>query len=450
MITQIINDRTQEIKGLVDVKDIMWKSFYNIKTPPASIKKIKVVLVCCPCYGYGDISFCIKISSYLKDWYGCHVTIATSDPTHFEDLGVTKNIVILKPKQPKNFQCRRIRNLFMRTKLPVQDLIMVTPLQSDFEPSITDVRFMFPYATEFNTFFFSEYNPTTRIKNGQEVHHDLYNFVTGVGGSRLGLLLTDESKNLAGGRLPRVKTTPYALAYIAATIDGADKCFRSFVEMISKKYRGRHKNFDIVLPQTLVKTVIDKKLIKTCSKYFSTIILLHPNHLNKDDEVLYENDSAKEKSTLRFRANVLPLARPLMLRLMKYSVKDILLTGDQSITDVLSACKTKNIFYQIADWKISFGDNLGKYLPNKYLLKDETSCGSLKCIKYCSDNSAFIKKWDFRKLARVKLDGIMKYIAYKNKTKSNYETLEEIETILKTKRGVNTVKARMQKYDEGL
>ena len=32
---------------------------------------------------------------------------------------------------------------------------------------------------------------------------------------------------------------------------------------------------------------------------------------------------------------------------MKYSVQDILLTGDQSITDCFSACSNKHVWYKL-------------------------------------------------------------------------------------------------------
>ena len=93
---------------------------------------------------------------------------------------------------------------------------------------------------------------------------------------------------------------------------------------------------------------------------------------------------------------------------MENSVNDILVTGDQSITDALSCCSTKNIFYQIAPWKQTFGRNLAKYMPNQYLKSCKTSCGTLKAIKYNSNYNKFVKDWDFRKLAKPKMDAIIK------------------------------------------
>ena len=51
---------------------------------------------------------------------------------------------------------------------------------------------------------------------------------------------------------------------------------------------------------------------------------------------------------------------------MKDSVKDILVTGDQSLTDIISCCKYKRVWYQIAPWKKGLAENLHKHLPNEY------------------------------------------------------------------------------------
>ena len=111
---------------------------------------------------------------------------------------------------------------------------------------------------------------------------------------------------------------------------------------------------------------------------------------------------------------------------MDHSVKDILLTGDQSITDALSCCGSKNIFYQIAPWKITFGHELAKYLPNKYLKSVKTSCGTIKAIRYNSDYRNFIKKWDFKVLAKPKLDAIIKFFKFRNENKKLITELEDI------------------------
>jgi Neuraminidase (sialidase) len=83
------------------------------------------------------------------------------------------------------------------------------------------------------------------------------------------------------------------------------------------------------------------------------------------------------------------------------------LTGDQSITDALSCCSTKNIFYQIAPWKKDFAKNLATYMPNIFLKSVKTSCGTLKALKYKSNYFNFVKNNDFRLIGKTKLDAIL-------------------------------------------
>ena len=127
--------------------------------------------------------------------------------------------------------------------------------------------------------------------------------------------------------------------------------------------------------------------------------------------------NSRTGNTLTLRLDVLPVNNKRMFSLMKYSLDDILLTGDQSITDCLSCCSKKNIFYQIASWKEGFAKELAKEMPNAYLKSKKTSCGSLKAISYRSNYSKFVKKWDFRILAKPKLDAIMMYAVNKTDIK---------------------------------
>ena len=94
--------------------------------------------------------------------------------------------------------------------------------------------------------------------------------------------------------------------------------------------------------------------------------------------------------------------------LIASSVDDILVTGDQSVTDVLSCCPKKNIFYQIAPWKRDFAKSLSEIMPNKYLESSSTSCGTRQIPLYFqSDYTQFVMDNDFRKLARPKLNQVI-------------------------------------------
>tara|TARA_B110000908_G_C10160234_1_gene405634 strand:- start:252 stop:1133 length:882 start_codon:yes stop_codon:yes gene_type:complete len=176
----------------------------------------------------------------------------------------------------------------------------------------------------------------------------------------------------------------------------------SFVEMVSKKYYKKHKKLDIVIPPWFAKENMDNMLRKKVSKYYPNIIIVE-----KDKKPIIVSDGDYYDNTLTFRCDILPVANKLMMQLMSNSIDDILLTGDQSITDALSCCPKKNIFYQIAPWKSDLAKNLAKDMPNTNLKKVSTSCGSLGAIRYKSNYSAFIKKWAFRNRAKGKLDAII-------------------------------------------
>ena len=122
---------------------------------------------------------------------------------------------------------------------------------------------------------------------------------------------------------------------------------------------------------------------------------------------------------------------------MTDSVDDILLTGDQSLTDGLSYCKKKKrIWYQVVPWKQEFAYELGKVIPNKYLDNFRTSCGVIKGIKIPLDNTELIKRYDFRKLGKKRMDALLiQNRLLKNKMIEDYiecfETSRKKETILK-------------------
>jgi len=125
-----------------------------------------------------------------------------------------------------------------------------------------------------------------------------------------------------------------------------------------------------------------------------------------------------------------------MKSLFVYSEKEILVTGDQSITDVLSCCwKDKLPMYQIVPWKKDFSKELALHLPQKFLKNITTSCGSLKAINYSPSFEKFMKSQDFRKLAKPKMDAI---IAFNIDSKNN-PIIEQIRYIFLTSRNRRTL-----------
>ena len=416
-----------KIKTTNQVKDAFLKSFYNLNPDIITKTNLKILILNSPCNGFGDVIFASKIAMYLEKWYNAVVTIATANSDCFNKLGIQNKIISLGSKSGVS-HCRRFKNLHYRSST-IYDLIFVAPMQSDYSPSLQDVKAIIPYANKFNTYFFSEYNSYDDDED--------FDFATGIGGNKYGLLFTKPEYKQC------VKTlkNPYAFVYIAETIDNSYDCFMSFVEMVCKKYSKKHLKFDIVIPETIIYFITDyeEDIMDKVSVYYPNI-----RCIDKNGESFYITQSDKSDNTLTFRGDILPVKYSCITGIIKNSVKDILLTGDQSITDTLSCCSTKNIFYQIAGWKENFAHELAMHLPNKYLLDSRTSCGTIKAIKYRSNCKEFMRKWDFRKLAKPKMDAIIFSAAVKKKDND----MKDLENILNKSRSIGTLKTNILRFLE--
>jgi hypothetical protein len=388
----------ENILGVSDkatLKNVFLEAYENKRCVKRCGKDLNILILSTPCNGFGDIMFAMKFATYVKDWYGANVMIASTSPESFVTLGASKKS-LLKLDGGANSQCRRFKFLKFTTLTGAQvkqkyDLIFVAPLTADYDIIYSDIRAILPYSTLFNTFYLSEYNDTNR-KN--------FDFPTGVGKHNMGLLFTD-TKNL---HKPANLKNPYSFIYIAWQIPRYMSCMYGFIEMVAKKYKSKHPKLDIVIPAWLVDEIEDyeDKVVKILLPYYSTI-----RYIDAEGTMFEYITSKANNNILTFRGDILPVNNKKMLGLLRHSIDDILLTGDQSITDALSCCPKKNIFYQIAPWKEDFGQQLAKHLPNKFLVSKKTSCGTLKAINYTSNYSSFVKKWDFRKLAKPKLDAII-------------------------------------------
>lgn len=375
-----------------------YNELYKIwKIYPSTIRdnteNIHILILNTPCHGFGDVVFAMKLYKYLVSWYKCNVSIATTNVESFITLGINKDILYrLSTKNGDRKECRRFKNLNV-SKLQgddifIFDLFFVAPLQSDFSIDRKDVMKLFPYATNFNTFFFSEYNDDTD-KN--------FDFPVGIGGERLGLLFGQTPKN----KVNDYKGIKYGVAYIAEGIDFSFECFLNYLALILKKY---DKSIRIFVPSWITKAIIKNKfqiisLIKskkTKERYNKLVV----NRKDKFPRILLDNEG---NNVLTFDSSVFPMPYEKMLNLYKYSIPDILVTGDQSITDVMGLNVRKEIWYQIAPWKEEFA----KKLPKKKLRSIETSCGTINNQGKSVDFKKFTKKWDFRKLGRKEINRVV-------------------------------------------
>lgn len=350
-------------------------------------KNLNVVVIAAPCHGFGDVIFASKFANYLKSVpYSNRVSIITPTPKMFKQLGATKGIKIISIGKNKRKQCRRLQNYKRPNNLKKVDLIFIAPLIYNFDISYRDVREFIKESNPFNTIFLSEYQDD--IRKG-------FDIPTGIGNNYFGLLF-DNAK--PSRKLKQVGNIPYALAYIARGF-GIPYCINNFVKMIAKKYYRKYPKLQIVMSESNADDLFWNKSFRTfIRKYYSTIILKVKNSTERIDK--------EGKNVLILRGDVLPVNRSDMLSLMKYSIPDILVTGDQSITDVIDCCYQKNIWYQVVPWKRAFAKKLGEELPQKYLLNSKTACGTLKAVNWNKKQSNFKSRNDFRKNARPILNTI--------------------------------------------
>lgn len=395
----VLRENLLSLRRIEKVKETFWKSFLGRREKIDT--GIKIVLLNCPCNGFGDLIFALKLSDYLKEWYNANVTIATTLEKGLLDLGADKNSVVglVNKKGKASLQCRRFRYLSLNKEIQTPDLIFVAPMQVDYSPSYEDVKFLIPGSNKLNTFFFSEYNDTLNKK---------FDFNTGVGGKRDGIFLTTIKK------VEEVRDTyklgeNYSLIYIAKTLARVSSCVYGFLELIASKYDVNV--FQIIVPDWFEgEGVFENKKFKLLTEYYDRILLREKG----GEKVLYHHDGSGSRRVLIFRADILPVGNVKMISLLKGSVDDILLTGDQSITDGISCCPEKTIWYQIAPWKTDLAKNLAKEIPNKYYLKKSLSCGTVKAVNYKHDHKNFSLKWDFRRKSKEKMDAILLSATIKN------------------------------------
>ena len=132
--------------------------------------------------------------------------------------------------------------------------------------------------------------------------------------------------------------------------------------------------------------------------------------MNYDLHAKTARSPSHHESSLIIRADILPQKRDVFISLMKDSVEDILVTGDQSITDVISCCRNhKQIWYQIAPWKQGLANELGKAIPDSTIDHFKTSCGVLRGIHKKKDYSSLVNKYDFRELGKKRMEAILNF-----------------------------------------
>ena len=407
-----------------DLYDIIWK-MNDLKEFKQDFTKISVGLFNVPCGGFGDIIVCKTFYDYLKTWYPkMNVSICTTDPEKFKQLGVEKGVIKLDSKV-KNIQCIDYDKIIFKNRIKFDIMIAIPIINKTFD--INKFKKCISYANIFNTFSVSEYNG----------EYPPYTFPIGVGENNLGILLNDFKT-----KEQNIIKKPFALVYMQPSPEWGPHsryCFFSYIEMISQKYIEKHPKFQVIIPNWIQEEIeynpqFKSKLKKLIEPYYKNIAIIYDDGTTQK---ILENEN--EKSVIVFRADILPQKREIFISLIKDSVKDVLLTGDQSITDAISCCKRKTIWYQIAPWKKGFAYYMYKNLPNENFKTFKTSCGSINAFEININWTNFQKKYDFRIHGKKRMDLIL--IGYNKLKKEDY--LKNLLLIIENSRYLETAQKKI-------
>jgi hypothetical protein len=416
-----LSTQSKNYEGLYD---IIWK-MNKISEYKREFSKLKLGLFNIPCNGFGDIILCNTFYRLLKTWYPLmNITVCSTNPDKFKKLGCCHKITTIHSKHDYK-ECLNFDELIFKAKIKFDMMIVVPLIDKPFH--IKTFQKLIPYANIFNTFSMSEYN-------GEDPP---YTFPIGVGEGQLGLLLNDnkiKQHNLIKG--------PYALVYIQPSPQWgihASYCFFSYLEMICKNYK-KYSKFQIIIPEWIKEDIegnsnFKTKLRKIIKPYFKNCKLIYDKN---DEEYILTND--KSKTLLILRGDILPQPRNIFISLIKDSIKDVLLTGDQSITDAISCCQQKRIWYQIAPWKEGFAYHLYKELPNKYFKSFHSSCGTLKSINLDIEWKKFKKKYDFKIHGKERMDLLLTGF---NILKKDEKLMKKLVTIIEHSRYLETAQKKI-------
>lgn len=390
-------------------------------------KDLSIGIFNVPCGGFGDVILTKTFNDYLVNWYpNAKVRICTTGPQKYRSIGITDNLIKLERIDGSTYddaECSGFDKLKFK-QVPRFDIMFVVPI-INYSFNYNKFKKLVPYSTYFNTFTMSEYNG----------EFPPYTLPIGVGGDNLGILFNDFK-----AKQQTLIKKPYALVYIQPSPAWgvhARYCFLSYLEMICNKYSKKHPVFQIIIPEWVHEDInydnsFYLRVKKVVEKYFKNLSIVYP-----DQELsLFEDKSSKTRLTLR--GDILPQKREIFISLMKDSVNDILVTGDQSLTDIISCCKYKIVWYQIAPWKQGLAKKLSEQLPNKYFSTYKTSCGTIDSISLNINWKMFMSKYDFRKKGKKKINTIITANYHQNK-KENKKLFKDLVEIIQKSRKTSLV-----------
>jgi hypothetical protein len=367
--------------------------------------------------GFGDKIFCLKLYSIFEKWYGIKPYLLSPTPEAFIANGISKSRV-LHLKIPKSKADDAHKYIEESESIPIVtmndtewkkefDIIFVTPVTMDgWENNLNHFKSIFPYITSDILYRFSAYD-----------HGGMtYEIPLGLSENRYGILISPPQKPTK-----RIIKNPYIMTHISninwTEAEGDYKsCLSNFLKLMVKKYHKTYPVLDIVISKSIIgdfsKNDIERfnKLKDYLKKYYGKVKVIKS-----------ENDTLLTKG-LNIRSDLPVLSHEKFTGMFQHCLPDILGTGNQTISDVVSCCKHFNIFYQQLPWEISFAKNLGRILKKEYLTARRSACGQYgnKSMLYMETDLSVIKEnYNFAIKGKPLVDKIMLQFKTKNIKKSS-------------------------------
>lgn len=367
--------------------------------------------------GFGDLIFTLKLYAIFKKWYGISPYIVSPTPDKFLSNGISKSKV-LHLKIPKSEKDEAHKYIEESESIPIVtmndskwkkefDIIFVTPVTMDgWENTVGHFKSIFPYITSEILYRFSAYD-----------HGGMtYEIPLGLSEDRYGIFISPKQTPAK-----RMIKNPYIMTHISninwTEPEGDYKsCLSNFLKLMVKKYHKEYPVLDIVISKSITGNFIEtdrdrfNKLKDYLKKYYGKVKVIK----SESDTLLTEG--------LNIRSDLPVMPHSKFTSLFQHCLPDVLGTGNQTISDLVSCCTNFNIYYQTLQWEISFAKNLGRILKKEYLTTRRSACGQYgnKNMLYMETDLSVIRdNYNFAIKGKAFMDKIMQQFQTKNINKSS-------------------------------
>jgi len=183
-----------------------------------------------------------------------------------------------------------------------------------------------------------------------------------------------------------------AYVYVTGEIEAEWNCLAGFIDFATRHYYASSPSLkaplQIIFPKPPEGDIMAlhglvEVLTERLGRDFSFGFYLN-QHVPSLPNLLRPRQPIPPHLKLILNLEVFPMAFEEMNRSIYYSIPDILVTGDQSVSDVLSCCPFKTIYYQTNSWKKNFARQLGRTLKLPHLekgVRDGSTCVPLSQTK---------------------------------------------------------------------